>query len=104
MQIEVDIEANHINEAVSKAVVDSELGVAVKDRINKFLNEEKRYGDSNLNDAIKQAVDGTLKDLVTSMIRDDYGPQIREKIKELLTEEVLQTLVSKAWDAFERRY
>lgn len=104
MEVKVNVEASHVNEVIAKAVVESQLGVALKDRIEKFLNEEKHYGGPSFSKAMEQAVDSELQTIVMKMINTEYAEKIRAAVREKLTEDVITALVTKAFEKLNQRY
>jgi len=96
MEINVNLEANAVNEAIAKAVVESRLGAALKERIEKFLDDKSHYGVPNFSDAMKRAVDDELQKIVTQLIHNEYADSIREKVRSQLTDELVSDLVCRA--------
>lgn len=103
MQINVDLEASKVNDAISKAVVESRLGEALKERIEKFLNNDG-YGKPRFSDAMHHAVDSELQRILMDLIHNEYAESIREKVRAAMTEEVVTELVTKAIDKVHSRW
>ena len=102
MNIEVDLQPTAINDAIATAVVASRLGVAIKERIETFLNEDHGYGSPTLSRAMMIAVDAELQKIVTQFINVEYCETIREMVREHLTEDVVSHLVMQAIERLER--
>lgn len=103
IKINVDLESSSINDAIAKAVVESRLGAAIKERIEAFLNN-KSYGSPSLSDAMRSAVDSELQKIVTEMIHREFAATIKERVREQMTEKVITELVVKAVDKITSRY
>ena len=102
MNIEVDLQPTAINDAIATAVVSSRLGVAIKERIETFLNEDRYCGSPTLEKAMTMAVDAELYKIVTQFIHGEYSETIREQVREHLTEDVVSHLVMQAIERLER--
>lgn len=98
MEIKVDLEANAVNDAIAKAVVESRLGVALKERIESFLNEKHHYNSLSFSDAMTKAVDAELKNIVIQLINTEYREAIQQKVREKLSDEVLWAMVDRAME------
>lgn len=104
MEVKVDLEPTAINDAIAKAVVESRLGVAIKERIEKFLSDEHTYGYPSFSKAMEQAVDSELQKIVMQFINTEYAEKIRAKVREHLTDDVISALTIKAFEKLNQRF
>ena len=104
MEINVNLEPTAINDAIAKAVVESRLGVALKERIESFLSDNRGYGSPSFQDAMKYAVDQELMKIVMALIHNEYAETIRETVRAHMTEAVISDLVVKAMGKLSSRY
>lgn len=104
MEIKVDLEASAVNDAIAKAVVESRLGVALKERIETFLSAKNSYGSPSFSDAMKHAVDSELEKIVLNLIHTDFKTAIEAKVREAMTEAVISELVVKAMEKLNSRW
>lgn len=103
MNITVDIEPSAVNQQIAQAVIDSQLGLAIKERIETFLNQKSSYdGRPTLNSEMARAVDVVIRDIIVNLIKSDYKTAIEQKVREKLTSDVIAEMTIKAIDKFTR--
>lgn len=92
MSIEVNIDAQAVQEHVAKAIVDSTLGEAIKKAVEKAL--QSSYGGGSVVDqAVSAAVYEQVRLYARELVREEFAPQIREAVRAGLTDEKLDAIV-----------
>ncbi len=95
--MEVNIDAEELNQAIVTAVLDSALGAHVKNIIEDELDKFTSPHGSPL----KKALEVEIQRLIMMTVRDDYGETIKAKMKEILTDQAVGDAVAAAWAALE---
>lgn len=95
LDIQLDIDPKKIEEMIAKAVLDSAIGKTVEEGINKAVADLDRY-DGPIRNAIRTQV----QQIVYTVIRDEYGEKLREAVRLLMTDEVVNEVANKAFKAF----
>jgi len=95
MDIKLDINPAEIQEAVSKAIIDSSIGDSIKKAIESLIKNEYKFN---------RVIEGQVESHFSAIIRDWLmkDETIRDKVKALisdkLTDEAMSILVNKLWD------
>lgn len=97
--MEVNLDAKDVNEYIAQAVLDSTLGKQIKKEI-----EEALKGAYSYDAPVKRVVQSEMNTLIHTMITEEYAPIIRKKVQRYVTDEILNDLTKKAWEAFMKRY
>lgn len=95
MDIKVDIDPEKVNQMVVQAILQSAIGEEIQKEINNVL----KAWDSPVKKAIAKVIDREM----VSIISEEFGPTIKEKVKDLVTDDLLTDLVNKAWENFRNR-
>lgn len=98
--VSVNLQADHINEYVVKAILDAKLGKIIQAAIQKETDKIKDSYSRVLEDAIKRAV----QEEVTQFIKLELSEVVKEKCREKLTDDVVVTLVNRAWEKCNERW
>jgi hypothetical protein len=81
-----------ITDAIAKSVIGEKLKEAVEAEVLKL--------SSTYNNPIQKIVEDEVRKLLYQIVRDEYGEVLRTKIREALTDELLNDLVFRALDAY----
>ncbi|GAF70777.1 unnamed protein product [marine sediment metagenome] len=100
MDIKVDIKPEQINQAVSEAIINSVIGERLKEAIESELKRMSDRYDSPIRDVVRNMILGTLRDIISR----DYKALIEAKVKESITDEMMSTIIDKAWKSFETKF
>jgi len=100
VDIKVDVDAEAVNQMVAQAILDSAIGTRIKQAADKVAREYSLSWQNHIRDAVRREVDRHIRDFVSG----EFGPLIKEKVREYLTDEVAAELIDKAWAAWRDRY
>lgn len=92
MQIEVDLSASTLNEQITRHIVESQLGVALKEKIEKFLSSTGGYR-SSFPQMLEAAVEDVVRKTIVEEVEATYTEAIKAEVKRQMTEEVLRRAV-----------
>ena len=98
--MEIKVDAEQVNKVVSEAIINSVIG----DRLRKSIEEQVKNIDRYIDNPIKAVIDQHVKDAITFLVVNEYLPQIREKVKAQLADEVVEKLTSQALERLLRGY
>ena len=98
--VKVNIDAETINSAVIRHLMESELGKAIKESIERAFGKAEGFGYHH---NIKDWIDNAVKQQVAIAIRDvleeeEYQNKIKKVIREKLTDAALNETARKAID------
>ena len=99
--VNVGITAEQVNQALAKAVLESAIGRELKKIVDAKAEEFRR---GSWNNPLENAVDEEMKRLVMQVMAQEFGPHIKQRLKELLTEKITDDFVSKLWEKALERY
>lgn len=88
MEINLDKEA--IERAVTSAIVQSAIGDKIKVAVNKLL--------SDYNSPIELACRDVVRQITIQTLNTEFGDKIREAVKAKMTDELASKMVMKLWD------
>lgn len=97
MEVKVPLDADSMNDAIMRCAVESQLGVALKESIEKFLANDPLYG-SSFTKTMQAAVDGEIKKIIVNLLRHEYADAIRDKVREKISDKAVDDLVGRAID------
>lgn len=100
----MELTAEQINDFLSKAILESQIGEAVKASVARVL--------ADLNKTYQNPFDGVIQrhvmDLIDKELREHYAPLVEERVKESLskslTDEVIQKIVDAGLDRLRKGY
>lgn len=84
MDIKLDIDAQQINDMVSKAVIESAIGDALKSSIDEQVKKLNRGWDSPLDSIVRQEVQAAC----FRILREEYKEEIESVVKDKLAEQI----------------
>lgn len=97
----IEINSEDINNYVSKAIISSAVGEALKAAIDA---EVKRLSSAHDN-PYKKVVEAKIIQQVQQLLEQEYEEQIRSLIRQKLTDDFVSELMSALWDKFlEKRF
>jgi hypothetical protein len=99
MNISVNLAPEQIEGYVTQAILDSTLGDAIK----AVIEDEIKKLDS-WNSPLRAAIQKQILIIIANMLRDEYVDQIKEAVQKKMTDEVLDDISSKAWNALLSHY
>ncbi len=91
----IEISPDQINEYISKALLDSAVGEALKTVIDKKVKELGLSYNNPFEPIVQQYILQAAKELIESQFKE----AIAKKVQESLTDEVMARLVDAAWGA-----
>jgi hypothetical protein len=100
MDIKVDVDAEAINAAVTKAILDSAIGAEMKRAIETTLSNLSR----SYNNPIKDVVDKIVNEEIYKIVTTQHMEAIRAAIQENITDAVISEMTEKAWSSFISKY
>lgn len=94
MEINVDLNAEQINQEIQRAVAESVIGEQLKKIIKQSIEELS----SSWKNPIKPVVDQIIIDSIKELVREEYFEQIKNFVKEKMTQEFMDSIIQKLWD------
>jgi glutamyl-tRNA reductase len=95
---------DQINDFLSKAILDSQIGEAVKESVRRVLDELKKTYQNPFDAVIKKHIE----DLIDAELRSTYRPIFEEKVKtamaEWATNEAFDKIIQAATEQLRSRY
>lgn len=92
----VELSAEDINRILVEAVANSAIGQAIRTTVDKVLEDLKKSYQNPFESHIRNVIAANIDVIV----RDEFGPAIREqcaeRVRATLTNEVVDSLISKA--------
>lgn len=95
--IEVNINPEDINKAVSDAIIASAIGNRIKAIVEECL---KGY---NANNALERAIRELIGNHVAVVVNRDYSESIKAFVASKINEDLLSKVTTAAWEAFLRQ-
>lgn len=89
-QVPISVDPAAINEYIAKQIIDSVLGERLKEVVDDAIKAFGKYGS----DPLKGAVQSEITKQVQEMVRTEFSPQIEAAVREAMTPEFIQNLVS----------
>ena len=100
--IKIDIDPKQVNEAISKAIIESSLGVQVKERLEKKYKE--LHDAYKLSSDIDREIERAIELYIRDVIEREYKPVIEAKIRSKITDEVLTQFVDRVFKTYRDRW
>jgi hypothetical protein len=93
-----------VNEFVAKAVMDSEIGLAVQESVKRVMADLRKSYDNPFDAVIKRhVIDAIDKELVTNY-GDDIRQGVQKALKSYISEEIIEKIVTAATEKLRSRY
>lgn len=93
-----------VNDFIANAVLESQLGVAVKESVDRAVRDLSRGYDNPFDKVIRQFVEN----LISSELRENYLPRIADEVKQTMenyvTDEIVQKIVEAGMEKLRSRY
>jgi uncharacterized membrane protein YheB (UPF0754 family) len=80
-----------VNEFISKAILESQIGEAVKASVERVMADLKKSYQNPFDDVIKRHVNQAIEQLIVA----EYAPVISERVKSALAEQMTDDMVGK---------
>ena len=93
-----------INEFISKAVLESQIGEVVKGSINRVMEELRKNYQNPFDSVIRQHVNALIDKEVLATYRPLLEVGIKEALKNQMTEEVMGKIIEAAMEKLRSRY
>lgn len=90
MAIEVNIDGEAINAAVTQAVVDAVIG----EQMTKAINDALKSTGFGRPSAVEQVVSQEVQKIIRDVLETDYAEEIREAVKAAMIEEGVAKIAS----------
>ena len=97
MDIKIDLNPLDIEQAVVTAVIDSSLGEAIGEIVQREIDE---LSQSRSRGVLAQAIQQEVRKIVLCVLRDEYAEKIRDAVRSLLSDAVVDRVSLAAFDAF----
>jgi hypothetical protein len=86
----ISIDPDAVNQYIAKQIIKSTLGERLEETVSEALKAFDRFG----NDPLKGAVISEINKEVMNLVRTEFASQIQAAIRERMTPEFIDTLVS----------
>lgn len=93
-----------VNEFVAKAVLESQIGEAVQAAVNRVMEDLKKSYNNPFDAVIKQHINAVIDKEVLSTYRPILEAGIKEAMKNHMTDEVVEKIISAALEKLRSRY
>lgn len=90
--ININLDADEINEHIKTAIIESMIGEALK----KIIESQISDLTNSYNNPLKPVVEKAISDIVYNLLKNEYGDKLEALVKEQLTDEVLTGLAKTA--------
>lgn len=100
MDLKVEINAEDLNKQVTEAIAKSAIGEALKEQIDKTVVEMSKGWNNPYENIIKQHISQEIE----KVLSEDYQEAMNDFVKSKMTDEFVQSLFTKVFEAAERRY
>lgn len=97
VEINVDIDADKINEYVAQAVLKSAIGT----ELQRIIDQEVKRFSTRFDNPIVTVVRKIIADEIRTVVHEQFSALIKEKVITALTEEKLTAIIDKAWSKLE---
>ncbi len=103
MDIKIDISPEAINKAVSDAVLQSAIGKELHAGIESAIKSLDGRGGT-YQTAIRKAIEGEMLRIIRDTIRNEHAEMIAAKMREFITDEILNDVIKAAWDTMLEKF
>jgi hypothetical protein len=101
MQAKIEINAEYINQYLSKAILDSVIGKNLQAAMEQVKGSYTSY---SLKTVVEREIDSQVRAAVSRLIAAEFDELITKIVRECATEEVIKKMASKAWEKLTRDY
>lgn len=91
-----------INEFIANAVLESQLGEAVKASVARVMDDMRRSFSNPFDEVIKRHVAKVVEELVSTQYRTVLEEGIKTRLAEAMTDEVFEKIIEAAIERFKR--
>lgn len=99
MDIKLDIEPKHIEEMVTKAIIDSSVGTAIKSVVEKEIKELSYSYNKGLHEEVRKQITVMIREtLKEPEFYNTMQGEVRKVLSEKLTESIVANIVMTAVD------
>lgn len=100
MEINVEISAEQINAQICDAIAKSAIGEELQNMIDKTVKEMS----TSYNNPFKQIVHNYISQAIRKLIETEYMDTIEKLVKEKVSKQFTEDMISKMWEAFASKY
>jgi hypothetical protein len=100
MDVKVEIDPEQINQMVVDAILQSAIGEEIQQAVDAEVKRYSKSWDNPIKVVIRRMVDREIEKVVSSQ----FGPLVREKVIEFMTDDIVDDLITKAWRALRDSY
>lgn len=93
-----------VNEFLTRAILDSELGTAVREATTRVLADLRRTTGNPFDTVIKKHVEAMIDKEIMITYRDELETKVREGLARQLTDELINGIVQAALERFRRNF
>jgi len=92
----MQLTAEQIHEFISKAIIDSQIGDAVRKSIDRVLKDLKSTYDNPIDKVVKQHIERITYELLIEENMPEFKEHIRNALDHYVTEKVVDNIVETA--------
>lgn len=99
MDIEVKVDKEAVEKAVAAAIVQSSIGdriTAITDELIRDAMKEARYGNDK-DGVLRAVVYAEMTNICRKVFLEEYTEKVTEAVRQLVTDDVINSIVAKAW-------
>lgn len=100
----MQLTGEQINEFLSKAILESQIGDAVKASVARTVGELSKSYNNPFDSVIRQAVDALISKEVETVYRPALEAGIKEMMAKYMTEDVIQNIIKAATEKLSRSH
>lgn len=100
----MQLSPEQINEFLSKAILESQIGEAVQQSITRVMEELKRTYNNPFDDVIKKHINQIIDSELLTTHRAALQDGIRTRLEQYLTDEIIQKIMDAAMERLRRNY
>lgn len=94
--VTLNIAPEDINQAISKAVLESSIGDAVRKAVVSFVTKKDRFTESPLVEAVHERLVEMVREEATKLVKSEHGDTLREHLRSAIDGQMVEALL-KVW-------
>lgn len=94
MQVDLNLNPESVEQYIAKAVLDSQLGKAVKEATDRVMDDFK----STYSRALENIVRGTIEKIVREYVINEKYEELKQAVRAKFTDETIESLVSRVFE------
>jgi hypothetical protein len=98
MDIEVKVDKEAVERAVSAAIVQSAIGEEITKVANALMKDAMAVGSYGKPDGVlRRVVEAEMTEICRKVFLEEYTEKVTEAVRQLVTDDVINSIVAKAW-------